>query len=127
MPLLPNVLLTTGRGTYNATTGITSSDATPYLSGVLACVMPDQESTLFALQAGLFEQHYHGWVDTGTDIAMNDQLMAITGLDGVTPWPADGSSGNTVWRIAYHNETASGFIPQRYLHIVRTRAGGTAH
>lgn len=132
MPLLANALISTGRGGYNATTGVTNEDTTPYLSNVPIHIEVDRESTfvIAAQSAGALETHYHGWVDSGTDVAAGDMLLSVTLLDGTTPWPADGPAPNTAnarWNVTYHEEESGMLLPKRYLHITRLRGGGTAH
>lgn len=129
MPLLTNVIVTTARPTYNATTKITGP-ATTYLTGIEMHLEPDKEANFLAQSEGALDVHYTGHVDSGVDVAVGDTLTSIKlASDGVTDYPgaSDGpatGSGNVEWRVTFHEETAPALLPERKLHITRVRGGG---
>lgn len=125
--LLKNVIISTGRGTYNAGTGITTPSTTQYLTGVAVHLEPDKQANLMFAQPGSLDAYYHGWADTGTDIATGDRLLSITLLDGATNYATDGPLANTVWEVTFSEEQAAALLPSRYFRVVRKRGTGPAH
>src|SRR5258708_7738266 len=114
MPLLTNVIVTTARASFNASTGVTTTESA-YLTGVEMHLEPEKEMTWMAKSEGTLDSYYKGHVDTGVDIATGDTLISIKQLDGVTDYPGDGpatGSTNMVWKVVFHEEESAALIPE---------------
>lgn len=125
--LLANALITSGRATFNAGTGVTTAPAANNLSAIRAHIEPMKATAFAVLPEAALTSDYVATVESGTDIKTGDTLTAITLPDGATPWPGDGpTTGNVVWQVVYHKELAGMLLPQRLLYLKRVRGGGPA-
>ena len=135
MPLLANAYVWTARKGYTGSTKVTGGAAS-YLNQVLAHIEPNTAGAYIALPDAAFKADYYVVVDSGTDIATGDYLVAMTMLDGLTAWPGDvppsttsGQPGAdiTIWSVVYMRESAPGFLPARECWIARLTIKGPSH
>lgn len=137
MPYLDNVLLTTSRPGYTPATGKTSSALTSgqsYLTNVPGYITAAHQQKLpVHLITGGFDIPYTVLVGPNYDIGEGDLIIAITLLDGLTPWPNDTparSSSNAAtqhWTVVYVKPSAPGFLAHLTLYLSRTLASGPWH
>jgi hypothetical protein len=124
--LLPNVLLTTARGAYNQTTHATATP-TPHLVKVVAHIERARASSYVVLAAAALDADYVATVAPGTDIAVGDRVIAITLLDGVTPWPSSQTvAAHEVWTVVFVREMGSLLLLRRLVYLARQIGGGVA-
>lgn len=124
--LLPNTVLATARSAYNAATGQTTPP-TPYLTGVAAYLAPIRAAALAILPDNAVAQvAYVARVESGTDIVVNDQISAISLLDGLTPWPTPFPAG-TICLVRYVQESAPGILAERVLYLAFLQTAGPAY
>ena len=127
--LLPNALLSTARRTYDPVTAITSP-VSPYLPPVPAHIAALSSKQLSVLPEDAFGSDYSAVVDSGTNVAIGDEIPSITLLDGLTPWPGDvippgnANAPNIVWRVKYIQEASPGLLPYRKLYLKRVINSG---
>ncbi len=125
MILLPNVLLSTARSTYNAASDGTTS-GTPYLSGIIAHIEPQGSNQLLVMPLNDMNLQYRCRVDPGTDIVIGDLVTAITYLDGVTNYPFALPSQFGAWITRFAQESAPILLPSRLLVLEYVITGGPA-
>ena len=126
MPLLANVLVTTQRSSYNATTKVTSSFVAK-LTAIPAHAEPMDEIKYAGFGADALSSDYVLAFDTGTDIIEQDRITAMVVItDGVTNWPADFIYGGTneFLTVAYKLERGAVLLPERLVFIKRSTGGG---
>lgn len=126
MGILDNVLVSSTRSPYNATTGVTSASNTPVLmqqAGHLSALdSPTTWETYRPLPAAALNSQFKLKVDMWVDIKEGDIITSITLLDGVTPWP--GVNPLDTWRITYILPSTAGFLAYQMAYLDRVRAGG---
>ena len=136
MPLLANCLITTARGTFNATSKVTGPPA-GYLTGVSAAVEPMQANsyTLLPTAAGasLLGNDYVVRLDSGVDVQTGDRIINCMLLDGVTPYPPEvqwagvtqpGVIGAEYWEVSFAQEESPFPLPERTCYVKRVRLKG---
>ncbi len=132
MILLPNVLLSTARASYNPLTKQTSA-AEPYLSAIPAHIAPVTARHLALLPEAAVGSEYYALVASGTDIAIQDELTSIVLPDGITPWPGDvipagnANAPTITWRVQFVQESAPGLLTSRKIYLTRALASGPTH
>jgi hypothetical protein len=125
--LIPNVIFSTKRSTFNPATGVTVQPVA-YLASVEGHMKHVGNSQLRAvnyqfLPAGALESDFILCVGDGVDVALYDIVYAITLIDGQTPWPAD-ASPNEFWRVEYIHHTPPGVLTHVECYVRRVTGGG---
>jgi hypothetical protein len=125
MPVvMPNVLISTSRPNFTASTG--TSAPSEYLSEIEAHAGPITQQDYRALPDAAMESQYLIKVEVGTDIVTGDQITQVT-LNNppvYTPWDALGGN-ETLW-VIFARDSAAGPLQHRQLYCKRETGGGPA-
>jgi hypothetical protein len=128
-PLLQNVLITTERSTFTASSGVTSQANSLVLAGYPAFIGPNTETAYKVLPEQVLASEFIVKVESGTDIVEGDIFSSITLRDGVTPWPGLNlaENSNETLRVTFAKESTPGPLAHRIVYVGRERGGGPVY
>ena len=128
MGVLNNVVVTTARRVYNATTGAAPPPTTWLTIPIPAHIEELERADYIILEAQGVEADYWFSVDVGTDILPDDQITNIVRIDTGTPWPGPffgvGAQGQSTYTISLVWPSSPGFFDRYKVYVKRAIGGG---
>lgn len=120
--LLPNIIFSTSRSQYNATTGTTKPQNN--LMNIAGHIAPVRATQLAVLPPDAAGSQVVLTVESGTDIVIGDIITAMYLNDGITVWPA--FNGAATYVVRFVQETAPLVLPTRIVYVEIVIATGPA-
>ncbi len=123
MITLPNVRFSTAR----IPTGSPNGLPVLYLYDQLGAIEQMHGNHQMVLPQAAVKCTYILSVEANCDIAVGDQVVSVTALDRVTPWPNDVTATTNAWWVRYLIVGSPSSLTYRYCYLDRVQTTGATH